>query len=128
MVEDGVAHYRRFKPQAFGLEANQFQDLLAGEFMAEFARQGVHGVRPWLLENSVNKLVRIRRLSPLLATGQLRFKRGSPGTQLLVNQVQDFPVGDHDDGPDALEMALRLAEELCQPAAGDGLGNRLRVG
>jgi hypothetical protein len=29
-----------------------------------------------------------------------------------VNQLRDFPIGDHDDGPDALEMALRLAEEL----------------
>jgi hypothetical protein len=26
--------------------------------------------------------------------------------------MKDFPVGDHDDGPDALEMALRLMIEL----------------
>jgi hypothetical protein len=26
--------------------------------------------------------------------------------------LQDFPNGDHDDGPDALEMALRLTAEL----------------
>ena len=81
MVADGVALYRRFRPEAFGLEANQFQELLAGEFEAEFRRQGVHGVRPWLMENSVNKLVRIRRLSPLLAAGRLRFKRSSPSAR-----------------------------------------------
>jgi hypothetical protein len=26
--------------------------------------------------------------------------------------LRDFPNGDHDDGPDALEMAVRLAGEL----------------
>jgi predicted phage terminase large subunit-like protein len=124
---DGVALYRRFRPHAFGLEANQYQDLLAGEFEQAFARENLFGVRPWLVENKVNKLVRIRRLSPLLAAGRLRFKRASPGTQTLINQLKDFPVGDHDDGPDALEMALRLAHELLQEPAGDGLGNRLRV-
>jgi hypothetical protein len=30
----------------------------------------------------------------------------------LIQQMKDFPVGDHDDGPDALEMALRLMIEL----------------
>jgi hypothetical protein len=25
-----------------------------------------------------------------------------------VQQLQDFPLGDHDDGPEALEQALRL--------------------
>jgi hypothetical protein len=47
---------------------------------------------------------------------------------LLLNQLKDFPVGDHDDGPDALEMALRLAGELLSEPPGDGLGSRLRVG
>jgi hypothetical protein len=128
MVADGVSLYRRFRPDALGLEANQYQDLLAGEFEAEFRASGLHGVRPWLLENRVSKLVRIRRLSPLLAAGRLRFKRNSPSTQLLINQLKDFPVGDHDDGPDALEMALRLASELLAEPPGDGLGDRIRVG
>jgi hypothetical protein len=26
----------------FGVEANQFQELLADDFVAEFARQGIH--------------------------------------------------------------------------------------
>ncbi len=28
-------------------------------------------------------------------------RRDSPGTRLLVEQLQQFPIGDHDDGPDA---------------------------
>jgi predicted phage terminase large subunit-like protein len=82
--------------------------------------------RPWPLENRVAKLVRIRRLSPYLAARRLRFKRHSPGTQLLVEQLKMFPVGDHDDGPDALEMAIRLAAACLQtPPSPDGLGDRL---
>jgi hypothetical protein len=30
----------------------------------------------------------------------------------LVQQLRDFPVGAHEDGPDALEMALRVMIEL----------------
>jgi predicted phage terminase large subunit-like protein len=129
IVADGVELYRRFQPDVFGIEANQFQDLLAGEFEAEFRRQGILGARPWPLENHANKLVRIRRLGPYLSSRRLRFKSNSPGTRLLVEQLQQFPVGDHDDGPDAVEMAIRLAAGLLQGrSAGDGLGSRLPVG
>jgi hypothetical protein len=71
----------------------------------------------------VSKLVRIRRLTPLLSQRRLRFKASSKGAKLLVEQLRDFPCGEHDDGPDALEVAFRLAcdqlsrmyEEACQP-------------
>jgi hypothetical protein len=50
-------------------------------------------------------------------------------TKALVDQLRDFPTGAHDDGPDALEMALRLAGEVSHGrSASDGLGNRLPVG
>jgi hypothetical protein len=52
-------------------------------------------------------------------------KADCPSTQLLVHQLQQFPVADHDDGPDALEMAVRLAAEILAPDDDDGLANRL---
>jgi predicted phage terminase large subunit-like protein len=113
-------------PEAFGIESNQYQDLLAGEFRREFRKQRRRGVPIRGIQNTVNKFVRIRRLGPLLAQRRLRFQSRSPSTRLLVEQLRDFPLGDHDDGPDALEMALRLAEELQYGAgADDGLGDRL---
>jgi len=45
-----------------------------------------------------------------------------------VDQLQEFPIADHDDGPDALEMALRLATEMLAGTHQDGLGNRLPIG
>jgi len=128
LVAAGVEHCRQFRPDAFGVETNQFQDLLAGEFEQEFRRQGIAGVQPWSIDNRVNKRVRIRRLGPYLSARRIRFKHDSPGTSLLVEQLKEFPAGDHDDGPDALEMAIRLAGELFgATAAGDGLGERLPV-
>ncbi len=127
IVAEGVAFYRRFGPDAFGVEANQFQELLADCFETEFRRQGLMDARPWLLNNRVNKLVRIRRLGPYLASRRIRFKSDSPATRLLVEQLKEFPIGDHDDGPDALEMAVRLAARMLAPKRDDGLGKRLVV-
>jgi len=69
--------------------------------------------------------VRIRRLGPYLAQRKLRFKSRSPGTALLIQQMKDFPVGDHDDGPDALEMALRLMMELFNERVAGGRTGRI---
>jgi predicted phage terminase large subunit-like protein len=129
MVADGVEIYRQFQPHIFGVEANQFQELLAPEFETAFRSQGLLGVHPWLIHNDANKRVRIRRLGPLLAARRIRLKANCPSTKLLFHQLQEFPIADHDDGPDALEMALRLASELLAGRhRSDGLGNRLPVG
>ena len=117
MVTDGVELCRRFQPNLFVVEANQYQELLGGEFAAEFARAGVSGVAVWTLDNRTNKRVRIRRLGPYLSQRRLRFRDRSAATRLLVDQLRDFPHADHDDGPDALEMALRIATEYLEPTA-----------
>lgn len=115
MVADAADWCARWSVQAFGVEANQFQELLAEPLEAEFRSRGLVGFSPWLIRNYTNKLVRIRRLGPLLARRTLRFRRSSAGARLLVEQLRSFPIGDHDDGPDALEMAVRLAGELSRP-------------
>lgn len=116
MVSDTVDVYRDFEPQAFGLEGNAWQDLLQPDFQEEFKEQSVLAPDVWLLNNSVNKDVRIRRLGGYLAHDRVRFKQDCPDTQLLIDQLLDFPSGEHDDGPDSLEMAIRLAEQLTMGA------------
>jgi Terminase RNaseH-like domain len=126
MVADGAALCQRFRPLVFGVEANQYQELLAGEIAAEFRRQQITYSVPTAIHNYVNKQMRIRRLGPILSQRRLRFLGGSAATRLLVDQLRDFPAGAHDDGPDALEMALRLAEDVWLGRhASDGLGERL---
>lgn len=126
MVADGAELCRRFGPHVFGVEANQYQELLAGEIAAEFRRREIMHLVPALVHNYVNKQLRIRRLGPYLSQRRLRFLAGSASTRLLVDQLRDFPTAVHDDGPDALEMALRLAEEVLHGrGADDGLGTNL---
>ncbi len=129
IVADAVELFKRFRPHVFGVEANQFQELLAGQLESEFRRQGVLAAKAWPIDNHVNKQVRIRRIGPYLAARRILFRRNSPGTSLLVEQLRQFPLADHDDGPDALEMAIRLAVAMFQGRrAVDGLGERLPVG
>jgi hypothetical protein len=111
IVEDGVAHLKAFRPEAFSVEGNGFQELFEPLFAAAFARERLE-VTVHLEDNTVPKPVRVRRLTAPLAKRRLRFKARSPGTAKLVQQLKDFPVGEHDDGPDALEMARRRAVEL----------------
>lgn len=127
IVQQTVDHYQRFQPDVFGCEANAWQDLLAADFQAEFQRRGLLAARPVPLTNREPKVVRIRRLGPWLSQRRVRFKSKSRGTALLVDQLKDFPLGDHDDGPDALEMALRLATAWLQSPGGEQPAGRLVV-
>lgn len=110
IIEDGIEHQRNFPADAFAVEANVFQELLASQLASVSRARGVM-VPVVPITNLTNKLVRIRRLGPYLARGNIRF-RATPGTRLLVQQLKDFPLGMHDDGPDALELALRTMIDL----------------
>jgi predicted phage terminase large subunit-like protein len=128
IVEDGVAMIAEFRPDAFGVEANQFQELLAAEFQRALAARELGDTSLWLVSNNTDKQVRIRTLGPFLSQRRMRFKSGCASTRMLVDQLRDFPIADHDDGPDALEMAIRLASALAQGARqSDGLGDRIRL-
>ena len=124
IAETALELNRLFKPDGFAIETNQFQELLATEIMRLGNERGV--MPPiYSIDNRVNKEVRIRRLTPWLSRGLIRF-RDTPGSRLLVDQLQAFPGGDHDDGPDSLEMALRLLIELQGgEVVDDGLGGNL---
>jgi predicted phage terminase large subunit-like protein len=112
IIEDAVGHCRAFRPEAIAVETHTFQELLVAPLLEAARRAGVPmTVQP--VENMAPaKPVRIRRHGPYLAQRLVRFKARSPGTQLLVQQLRDFPNGDHDDGPDAWEMARRVAIDL----------------
>jgi predicted phage terminase large subunit-like protein len=104
------------RPDYVGIEAEQFQELLVHEFRRqcgeEFAgcRWPVYKMR----SQGIPKIARIRRLSQYVINRELRFKADSPGCRLLVDQLMDFPRAEHDDGPDALEMCVRLVLELAE--------------
>lgn len=110
IVARGVETLRTFNPDAYGIEDNAFQHLFAPLFKSAAAKARV-GLPLYLIHNTTPKVVRIRRLTEPLQRRIIRF-RNTPGTRLLVQQLREFPLGIHDDGPDALEGARRLAIKL----------------
>lgn len=108
IVIDGIEFYRQYRPDLFGIEANAFQELMGPEFDRAAAEAGI--VLPLvLLNNTIKKEIRIRRIGPYLAGHKIRFRQ-TQGCRILVQQLREFLVCDHDDGPDALEMAIRLLQ------------------
>lgn len=102
----------RYNADLAGVEAIAFQELLE-PMLVDYQRANrlpAFSVVP--LVDLAHKQIRIRRLGGWLAQGRLRFL-DTPANRLVVDQLKDFPIGDHDDGPDALEMAIRMLSELA---------------
>lgn len=116
VVSDMVDIASWWRPLALGVESNQWQVLLADQVYAQSKGSGL-GLPVWEMPNWANKIVRIRAtLTPYLARGEFRF-RDTPGTRLLVEQLRGFPTAKFDDGPDSLEMAVRLCRQLFDSGA-----------
>jgi predicted phage terminase large subunit-like protein len=108
IVEDGIAMWQARGCDRFGLESNHFQELMGPEFGRTCAERGLVMPPISLINNDADKVrLRIPRLGPYLHRHKFRFANDE-GTRRLVRQLRDFPFGAHDDGPDALEMCLRL--------------------
>lgn len=132
IVTDGIRLAKQFERETnrtldgFGIESDQFQYLLAEEFRRQTLTSGFMLPIYEMTTEGVDKRTRIRRLTPFLKAGNFRFRR-TLGTELLVRQLQEFPVGDFDDGPDALEQARRLAVEIWNGVAGQRHSGPKRV-
>ena len=105
IIEDVIAYHKRRNYQRFAMETNQFQKFLSDELERRSQQVGAYiPIRG--INNTTDKLGRIQRLQPLISSGALRFSRRQV---TLLEQLRQFPMGAHDDGPDALEMAVSAA-------------------
>lgn len=105
LIQDIVNCHRLRTFSGFVMEANLFQGLFISSIRTQSAQEGVPtSVEP--IYNTTNKEHRIRQLGNFITPGWLRFAKDH---DRLLEQLRDFPLGSHDDGPDALEMALRCA-------------------
>jgi predicted phage terminase large subunit-like protein len=91
--------------ERFALENNGFQDLLIPQVNERLRSEGKRLFIVGVAHTS-DKKGRIESLEPRVSRGSLRFCRRH---QELLNQLRQFPLGAHDDGPDALEMAVAIA-------------------
>ena len=112
LVADMVGYCAAEQPDVAVVESNQFQECIVTECEDESVRRSlVTSIVP-LDNGNVPKIIRIRRLDAYVTRRRLRFKKRSAGARMLVEQLISFPTADHDDGPDALEMATRKAQQL----------------
>jgi predicted phage terminase large subunit-like protein len=107
LLKDILAYCKRYKFTKVGFEANNFQSLLITNFKKLL--QDNHlclDVVP--IKNMTDKVKRILGLLPYFKSGQLQLSRNF---RLLLEQLQFFPRAKNDDGPDAVEMVVRLCED-----------------
>lgn len=116
LIEVGKA----FGIRTIGLEENYAKNLMGPTFLQKAAKKQYY---PRLVEiwNKTNKVERIVALEPLTTSGIIRFARHlRDKVAVYFGQWDDFP-GDHDDGPDATEMAVRIVEQTRVVGAPSGV-------
>jgi len=124
---------RKYEYKDFGVEINQFQELFSDDVKKLMDELGItmplRGVR-----QHTDKILRIQSLQPDIKNGRVKFRRDQ---KQLIDQLTNFPSDAHDDGPDALEGAIKLlgkrsavadyyksqAYELTQPTPNSFLQN-----
>jgi len=98
-----VEYARLYSIAQFAIEANGFQELLERDLKQAAeracARLPIQGVK-----STSEKRGRIQALEPSVRQGAIRFCHKH--TQ-FNEQLRAFPLAAHDDGPDALELALQ---------------------
>lgn len=112
----------------FGVETVQFQYYFK-EVMAHRSVEEGEYLPIEEIQSSANKTLRIESLQPVIKNKYLKFNREH---RALLKQLQEFPMGRNDDGPDGLQMAVQLAQSV-KAVAGKGtyksvLRRRLRMG
>lgn len=104
-LERIVQYAKMYKFREFVVEGNHFQQIMVDDLERRAWDAGAR-MRIKSVKNTTNKIARIANLEPEVAQGRIRFCQGH---HLLMDQLRQFPVGKHDDGPDALEMAVQIS-------------------
>lgn len=91
----------------FGAETNQFQWFLKEQLAAKSAEKGLYLPIKEMNQNQ-DKKMRIETLQPDIKNKYIKFSKQH---KKLLEQLTQFPMGAHDDGPDSLEACRTLAKE-----------------
>jgi predicted phage terminase large subunit-like protein len=111
IIDDAIETSKRLKRDykkplfKFGVETVQFQHFFKDVMVKKSAEAGEY--LPIEEINSVqNKNMRIESLQPFVKNKYLKFNARH---KTLLQQLKEYPMGKNDDGPDGLEMAVRIA-------------------
>ncbi len=122
IIEDCIELYQRRNLSILGVETVQFQEFFKDQLLKSANERGlyppVHGI-----QQSKDKVMRIQKLQPLFKSGRLKLQKKH---KRLYEQLKFFPKADHDDGPDALEMAVAMVERISMTYHSAGKRNGRR--
>ena len=111
IIEDVIRLHQQYRCKLWFVETVQFQEFLKDELVKRSAARGcpvpARAVKP-----ITDKLLRIETLQPHMANGLLLLH---PSQSTLIEQFRHFPMADHDDGPDAVQMVWAGAQSNCAP-------------
>lgn len=114
IIEDALEASRRLKREykrpyyKFGVETVQFQYYFA-EIMRQRAAEAGEYLPIEEINSVQNKDARIQSLQPFVKNGYIKFSRKH---KTLYKQMTEYPMGKNDDGPDGLQMAVKLALDI----------------
>lgn len=111
-----MEQHRLWRPSTLCVESVQFQQLLADQ-IRNAMYEDPRPARIREMDQTQNKVARIQSIAPLMAAGRVKLSRRQTA---LLEQLRSFPTGSYDDGPDALEMAIRAANREEGYAVGWG--------
>jgi predicted phage terminase large subunit-like protein len=104
---DKITQYARlYEFKEFAIESNNFQQLMVDDLKRRVVECGTR-LKIHEITSRTNKQSRIASLEPYIKQGNVRFCRKH---RLLLSQLTQFPLAKNDDGPDALEMAMQVAQ------------------
>ena len=118
IVSDTIALQTEYNCHLWFVETVQFQEFLRTTLMAEAAKLGVALPAIPIIPHA-DKDLRIERLQPPVAAGLIRFNANHT---TLIEQLQQWPNADHDDGPDCLDMLWQNALHYSGGRSGSGGG------
>lgn len=108
-MEQAIKIIQKYKPKVFVIETVAAQHDFYRQLRDELTRRQVYGTRLRPLITRGKKEERIEMLEPLIENGALRFMRHQ---RMLLEQMEQFPNGQYDDLPDALQMAVEVGAKM----------------
>lgn len=114
IIEDALEASRRLKREykrpyyRFGVETVQFQYYFA-EVMRQRSAEAGEYLPIQEISSTQNKDARIQSLQPFVKNGYVKFSKRH---KALLEQMFQYPMGKNDDGPDGLQMAVKIALDI----------------
>lgn len=116
IIKDVLFYHEKDAFSTFGVETVQFQEFFKDTLEQEAHKQGLT-LNVVEIKPHTDKFLRIQTLQPWIKNGWIRFRKSQ---RTLLEHLKYYPKGDHDDGPDGLEMLKSMIEGGLVVAASVG--------